>query len=827
MAERLFGVETEYALAALTTDHTRASRDVVAETFHQLTRQLPHLPDRNSRGVFLANGARFYVDSGFHPEFATPECANPWDVCRYIQAGDQVLLSLATELTRRVNGLTDTMVFRSNVDYTTKASWGCHESYLHRADQRVLPKQLIPHLVTRIIYTGAGGFNALTPGLEFVMSPRVPYLSRSVSSESTHDRGIYHTRDEPLCNGGHCRLHIICGESLFSETATWLKMATTTLVVAMIEAGLNPGDPVQLREPLSAMRRIASDPTCGAKVRLLDGSQTTAIGIQWHYLHTAEANRHHPLMPPWTGEALHQWRNMLMRLEQGAPDSVATTLDWAIKLALYRDQAQRRNMSWESLASWSGVLTRLSQLLEQTEYNNAPLTADLVLGNNSPIRQQVALATPTLESAGLAWDGFRTFLDLRHQLFETDTRFSQLGKTGIFSALGNAGVLCHHFRGVDNIPHAVANPPSVGRAKLRGECIQRFMGRSGHYQCDWTGVWDLNEARFLDLSQPFPTREEWKTIGSPEAEPSAPAADAIPRVISRAQTAYNKGDYEGAFALLQTVANVPPEALPDGYFMLRAWTETRRGFLGGGNAVQELMRRHGLNIERVCENLFLCVFMGLAPHPRTVQWIQQGLDIMIQTPYQQSPDELAAFRTYQGSYLLYHGDTAEALATLRVACSPDAQPCPDIHLIARNLTLQAEAHRLLGNRASAQRCLSEAQQLQIEKGYEGDLAEFTFTARARFETDAHRALEWLARAKAIQTGFHHGAGEVRTLLLEARVAREECPAETIKARVMALRSQLPALNRCWLLAKVLENWSAWVSGADPAGQKPKDFFWGV
>jgi len=48
--------------------------------------------------------------------------------------------------------------FRCNVDYVTGAAWGMHDNFMHQADPRLLPKQMIPHLVSRIVYTGAGGF---------------------------------------------------------------------------------------------------------------------------------------------------------------------------------------------------------------------------------------------------------------------------------------------------------------------------------------------------------------------------------------------------------------------------------------------------------------------------------------------------------------------------------------------------------------------------------------------------------------------------------------------------------------------------------------------
>ena len=55
-------------------------------------RLLTHLPDTSAaNGMYLANGARFYVDCGLHPEMTTPECTTPWELARYIKAGERVL----------------------------------------------------------------------------------------------------------------------------------------------------------------------------------------------------------------------------------------------------------------------------------------------------------------------------------------------------------------------------------------------------------------------------------------------------------------------------------------------------------------------------------------------------------------------------------------------------------------------------------------------------------------------------------------------------------------------------------------------------------------
>src|SRR5437762_13076927 len=120
----------------------------------------------------------------------------------------------------------------------------------------------MPHLVSRVVYTGAGGFNNLSKGIEFTLSPRVAHLNRGVSGESTHHRGIFHTKGETLAGHDYQRLHLLCGESVCSETAAWLKLGTTALIVAMVDAGLSPGDAVQPRSPLDAIRTFARDPTC-------------------------------------------------------------------------------------------------------------------------------------------------------------------------------------------------------------------------------------------------------------------------------------------------------------------------------------------------------------------------------------------------------------------------------------------------------------------------------------------------------------------------------------------------------------------------------------
>jgi Pup-ligase protein len=515
VAERLMGIETEYAITPMSLPSIGLSREALLNKLMEMARtKLVHLPDLGV-GMYLGNGSRFYIDYGNHPELGTPECANPWDVVRYILAGERILAKLTSEIERRLPGVR-VMIFKSNVDYGgTFATWGCHESYMHRADPFSLSDKIIPHLVSRIIYTGAGGFNSLLSGLEFTLSPRVPHLMNVVSNNSTSDRGIFHTKDESLSKPGFHRLHVICGESLCSERSMWLKVGTTALVVAMAEAGLITGHGVALRSPLQAMQTIANDPSCEASVETVDAKRLSAIEIQYHYLSLAERHLDIARMPPWAEDVCREWRAAL-NLLLDAPESVAATLDWAIKRAIYSNYASGKGVEWDSLHHWTPVLTDLRFAHDIIDNHRARFTADYILDRQGPLRHTVQALTPAVREKGLSWDSLDAVLALRKDLLEIDMRFGELGGRGIFANLDAAGVLTHHIAGVEAIEDAMIHPPAMGRARVRGEVIRR-LGGYGYYKCDWQGVADLRSKRLLDLSDPFETEERWVDMTQVEA----------------------------------------------------------------------------------------------------------------------------------------------------------------------------------------------------------------------------------------------------------------------------------------------------------------------
>jgi hypothetical protein len=498
---RLLGVETEYALTA--TD----ARGVPVEPLQFLDglmrharRRLVHLPDELGRGMFLASGGRLYVDCGGHLELTTPECADPWQLLREVRAGERTMLQLANGWSaRRANGRL--LVLRSNVDLSgSQATWGMHENYGHRAGPDVLAKQIVPHLVSRVVFTGAGGFDNVSHGIDFTLSPRTPHLTREISRDSTANRGIFHDKSESLARG-YGRLHLLCGESLCSDLAVWLRTGTTALVVTLAENGCRPGAAVALRDPVGAMRRFASDPTCRATAETTRGVPRSAVDIQHHYLSLAEAHVGAPFMPHWAADVCREWRAVLARLEHGW-EAVATSLDWAIKLGLYRDHARRRGVDWETLRAWSPIVAALGAALTRQRRRDA-LTSALVLGAGSPLADEVARLTPIVATMGRSWRELEAILHLRHELFELDTRFAQLGEGGVFARLDAAGVLAHAVAPAET-------KASVPRAALRAALVRELAGNGRRYACSWVGVWDTEAARFVDLGDPFDVRLDWK-----------------------------------------------------------------------------------------------------------------------------------------------------------------------------------------------------------------------------------------------------------------------------------------------------------------------------
>jgi Pup amidohydrolase len=303
----------------------------------------------------LTNGARYYVDHA-HPEFSTPECADALEVVRYDKAGERILARSMDAAARTLPQGQDIVVYKNNSDRKGN-SYGTHENYL--MDRQVpfgrIVQHVMPHFVTRQLYTGAGkvgteSASVTSAEVPFQLTQRADFFEEEVGLETTLKRPIVNTRDEPHADAQkYRRLHVIVGDANLAEVSTFLKVGVTALVLSMIEDDWFGARDFTLATPVAAMRKVSYDLSLRQPLSLADGSTMTALQMQWEYFNLAEKYVDaHGLES--VGESvgrmvMERWEQVLTALEAD-PMSLADQLDWVAKYRLLDGYRERHGLSW-------------------------------------------------------------------------------------------------------------------------------------------------------------------------------------------------------------------------------------------------------------------------------------------------------------------------------------------------------------------------------------------------------------------------------------------------------------------------------------------------
>ncbi len=377
---KVCGIETEYGIAhaggdgnpvasssllvnAYVSDLARVGWDFEDESPGNDARgfaregSLPPEIETHLVNAVLTNGARYYVDHA-HPEYSTPECADPLEVVLYDKSGEEVLRRSMAAIGRQLPPGQAIVVYKNNSDGKGN-SYGTHENYLmDRAVPFARIAQLITaHFVTRQIYTGAGKVGTETPaaaghGVVYQLSQRSEFFEEEVGLETTLKRPIVNTRDEPHADPQrYRRLHVIVGDANLAEVATFLKVGTTALVLALIEDDAFGSNELILANPVRAIRQVSFDPTLAARVDLADGRSATATEIQWELYGLARKYAEERGLECLGDEAVGQavlarWEEVLHGLETD-PSTVVRQVDWAAKLQLLEAYRERHGLDWD------------------------------------------------------------------------------------------------------------------------------------------------------------------------------------------------------------------------------------------------------------------------------------------------------------------------------------------------------------------------------------------------------------------------------------------------------------------------------------------------
>lgn len=343
MRRRIFGIETEYGVTCTFEGQRRLSPDEVAR---YLFRRV--VSWGRSSNVFLENGARLYLDVGSHPEYATPECDSPRQVVLHDKAGERIVEDLVLSAEQRLaeEGIAGRIsLFKNNTD-SSGNSYGCHENYLvgRVGEFQRLTDALIPFLISRQIFAGAGKVLQSPRGPMYALSQRAEHIWEGVSSATTRSRPIINTRDEPHADAERFRrLHVIAGDSNMSEYTTWLKIATCDLVLRMLEDRGVMRD-LTFENPIRAIREISHDVTGRRRVRLASGREMTALEIQQAYWERVQ--RYIEQNDETDAEDKHvvaEWEDVL-RLLADNPFELGRRLDWVAKHQLISAYMERHDL---------------------------------------------------------------------------------------------------------------------------------------------------------------------------------------------------------------------------------------------------------------------------------------------------------------------------------------------------------------------------------------------------------------------------------------------------------------------------------------------------
>lgn len=294
----------------------------------------------------LGNGARLYNDHA-HPEYATPECRRLLDLIAHDKAGERIVLACARAYERQTgNRLT---LYKNNSDHHG-SSYGCHESYstTREVPFEVLVANMLPFLVTRMLYAGAGkvGVEAEpNPRVPFQLSQRADFYMDIMNVETLYRRPIFNTRDEPHAPmRRYRRLHVICGDANMSEYATALKVGTTALVLDLTELGWRT--PLSIPNPVREAQRLSRDTDLKWLVET-DMGAMSAIDIQRAYWQAAsERFAGRDAETDWL---LREWQTVLDLLETD-PERLADRIDWVAKRQLLTLYVESEGLSWDDPA---------------------------------------------------------------------------------------------------------------------------------------------------------------------------------------------------------------------------------------------------------------------------------------------------------------------------------------------------------------------------------------------------------------------------------------------------------------------------------------------
>lgn len=345
------------------------------------------IPPGDDRRKWLTNMGRLYIDTGDHPEYASPECATPRDAVIWQKAGDRILADIVDAVNAVLwkaisdgtipERMTDQCmemirtyvreyalspgseilrIYRNSIDGLNDKMFSDHENHIiqRSVDIEQAYGVLLIHCISRIIWQGSGVIvhNPEQKKYEYHLSQRGCHIENLIDGITTDQKKpIIHTKDEPHADiRDWRRIHMIGGDANMSEIASRLKYGTTMMLILMIEDGFF--DEQDLSENHNTLLRCYRQFSCDSTLRVRQqalGVMHSALDLQRMLLGYAQeyfaVKNYGPLTEEITWQ-LEWWQKIL--------DSAAGP-DPLLRLQRYTDHAKyalivadmkKHNYSW-------------------------------------------------------------------------------------------------------------------------------------------------------------------------------------------------------------------------------------------------------------------------------------------------------------------------------------------------------------------------------------------------------------------------------------------------------------------------------------------------
>ncbi|MBL8829228.1 MAG: proteasome accessory factor PafA2 family protein [Planctomycetaceae bacterium] len=496
----LMGHENESSLSVVNrqSKHSKLFAEQVCEQFlDSIRRRVPYVPDQG-HGFYISNGARIYPEVGGHPEWASPECSNPRDLAAYDQSCERLMLAGAQWL-REDEGI-EVDVTRHCIGVVTPNSitFSQHESYLSWTSRWFDFRQLLPHMVSRTIYAGAGCLSSDPNGCGFELSQRTRHLTKSVSDDTQSNRGIVCSRlrkaTDRCPRGTWARLHQISKDSQRSPDAHYLTCGSTALVIhgLRIASFCKVIERLTIQDPVASIRDVSRNPLLQFKIPLKHGPSLTALEMQRILCDACARFVDRGDGPDWAPHLVNYWRTTLNLLDTN-PLFLAPSHDAYLRWQIFNQQIRRAGATWRRVHLALRIVDQLRRA--QPRHNLSKAIEAIERGKTLPDEMLVQL-----REAGFADQFDPLDLQLVMRLKAVDLDLHRIG--GLYDQLRKAGTVSWSVIDENDVQRAMVEPPIDTRAAPRGQLIKQLANEPG-WRCNWDGFYNDQTGSSHTLSDPF------------------------------------------------------------------------------------------------------------------------------------------------------------------------------------------------------------------------------------------------------------------------------------------------------------------------------------